>query len=217
MKIKDIVAEGVLDFAKGLLKTGSVSGAKAASQQAVGQKELQGLVNNVISKWNTYYGQTGDQNIAAWAKKFFGGDVSSISPPNVNDANDVNDYIATLVKAYKAGQLNPTQSTPKYKQRQSAVNPIQQQQTTTSQPAGTIGATGKRGATAPQPQAYQSPLNITIRQSTDPVIVDYNGKPYLLNDRGQWAKDGITSNAAEASGAVQAEIDKVLQANGIIL
>ena len=215
MKIKEVLVEGPLDFAKGLWKTGSLSGAKAASQQAAGQKELQGLVNNVIGKWNLYYGQTQDQNIAAWAKKFFGGDVSSIQPPNVSDANDVNDYITTLVKAYKAGQLNPVQSTPKYKQRQSAVNPITPQQTPSTTPAaGTIGALGKRGATAPaQPQAYQSPLNITIRQSTDPVIVDYNGNPYMLNKQGEWAKDGGNNAAGEA---VQVEIDKVLRANGLL-
>jgi hypothetical protein len=217
MKIKEVLVEGPLDFAKGLWKTGSLSGAKAASQQAAGQKELQGLVNNVIGKWNLYYGQTQDQNIAAWAKKFFGGDVSSIQPPNVSDANDVNDYITTLVKAYKAGQLNPAQSTPKYKQRQSAVTPIQPTAPQPSAGTGTISATGKRGATQTpqQPQAYQNPLNITIRQSTDPIIVDYQGKPYMLNDRGEWARNAGNTKAAEASGAVQAEIDKVLAANNL--
>lgn len=203
MKIKEVLVEGPFDYVKGLFKTGSVAGAKAASQQAAGDKYVKDVAKNVIGKWNDYYGRTGDTNIAGWATNFFNRNVGIVNSPDVTDANDVNDYLLTLVKAYEAGQL------PNIK---SQAEPTQTSQA--SQPAPSIGATGKRGAGRPMP--YRSPLNITIRQATDPIIVNYNGKPYMLNNRGEWSIDGKDSVAAQASGPVQAEIDKVLQSNGLL-
>jgi hypothetical protein len=215
MKIKDIVAEGVLDFAKGLWNTGSIEGAKAASQQATGEKDLLALAKNVIGKWNVYYGQTKDTNIAKWATGFFGRDVSSISPPNVADAKDVNDYLTTVTRAYRANQLVPIGGSGKqYKPRQSAITPIQPvaPQTPASAPAGTIGALGKRGATAPaQPQAYQSPMGVTVRQANDAgIVLGYRNRNYMLNDDGQWALEGKTA----VSGQLDAEMDKVAKSTG---
>ena len=218
MKIKDIVAEGVLDFAKGLWKTGSIAGAKAASQQAVGEKDLQVVAKGVINKCNQYYGQTKDPDIATWATNFFKNDVSKIPAPAVTDANAVNDYLTTITRARQAGSLQSTAGTGrKYKPRQSAITPIQPTapQTPASAPAGTIGALGKRGATAPtQPQAYQSPFGITIKASSDRGhVLTYKNKNYWLNDRGMWADDGKNSPSAEASAQLQAEMTKVMDAD----
>jgi hypothetical protein len=215
MKIKDIVAEGVLDFAKGLWKTGSIAGAKAASQQAVGEKDLQVLAKGVINKWNQYYGQTKDPDIATWATNFFKNDVSKIPAPAVTDANAVNDYLTTITRARQAGSLQSTAGTGrKYKPRQSAITPIQPTapQTPASAPAGTIGALGKRGATAPtQPQVYQSPMDITVKQANDSgIVLTYRNRNYMLNDDGQWALEGKTA----VSGQLDAEMDKVAKSTG---
>jgi hypothetical protein len=218
MKIKELLTEGPLDFAKGLFKTGSLAGAKAASQQAQATKEIKPFIDSIINSWNRYVGLT-NKNTAAdavsWAAESFKSDISSVAKPANDTPEEINRFLTDVAKSYRAGALKSTAGTgTKYKQRQSAVTPMPQQQTpTASQPAGTIGATGKRGATAPQPQSYQSPLNITIRQSTDPVIVDYKGNPYMLNKQGEWAKDGGNNAAGEA---VQVEIDKVLRANGLL-
>lgn len=223
MKIKDIVAEGVLDFAKGLWNTGSIAGAKAASQQAAGEKDLQVLAKGVINKWNQYYGQTKDPDIATWATNFFKNDVSKIPAPVVTDANAVNNYLTTITRARQAGSLQSTAGTgKKYKPRQTAITPIQPTapQTPAAAPTGTIGATGKRGATqtpttpSTQSQAYQSPFGITIKASSDRGhVLTYKNKNYWLNDRGMWADDGKNTPAAEASAQLQAEMTKVMDAD----
>jgi hypothetical protein len=191
MKIKDIVAEGVLDFAKGLWNTGSIEGAKAASQQAAGEKDLLALTKNVIGKWNTYYGQTKDNNIAAWATNFFGRDVSSISPPNVADAKDVNDYLTTVIRAYRANQLVPISgSGKKYKSRQSAITPIQP---VAPQPTtGTIGATGKRGTVpASTPGSLMStPAGVKVL-NPEPLTLQFGSSKYVQGGpRGEWTVFG---------------------------
>jgi hypothetical protein len=211
MKINEVIVEGVLDYAKGLLKTRSLAGAKSANQQAQGKKQFDEYLGKVVQKWNEYTGGTGDTDVVKWASNFFDGNLSAIPRPANSNPDTITKYLSDVTRAYKSGQLTKgqTNSTP----RDSAP--------TTGQSTATIGALGKRATKQPtqeptQSHAYQSPLGITIRQSTDPVIVDYNGKPYMLNDRGQWAKDGGNSNAAEAGAPVQAEIDKVLTANNVL-
>jgi hypothetical protein len=193
MKIKDIVAEGVLDFAKGLWNTGSIEGAKAASQQAAGEKDLLALAKNVIGKWNVYYGQTKDTNIAKWATGFFGRDVSSISPPNVADAKDVNDYLTTVTRAYRANQLVPIGGSGKqYKPRQSAITPIQPVAPQTS--AGTISATGKRGAApASTPGSLMStPAGVKVL-NPEPLTLQFGSSKYVQGGpRGEWTVFGST-------------------------
>jgi hypothetical protein len=191
MKIKDIVAEGVLDFAKGLWNTGSVEGAKAASQQAAGEKDLLALTKNVIGKWNVYYGQTKDTNIAKWATNFFGKDVSSISPPNVADAKDVSDYITTITRAYKANQLDSIGGSGKqYKPRQTAITPIQPVAPQTS--AGTIGATGKRG-TVPAGTSgsmMSTPAGVKVL-NPEPLTLQFGSSRYVQGGpRGEWTVFG---------------------------
>jgi hypothetical protein len=222
MKIKDIVAEGVLDFAKGLWNTGSVAGAKAASQQAQATKEIKPFIDSIINSWNRYVGLTGKKTAAdatQWAASNFKSDISSINPPANDSVQEINRFLTDVSKSYRAGALKSTAGTgTKYKPRRSAITPIQPTTTQTSAGAGTIGATGKRGATQPptQPQAYQSPLGITVRQATDPIIMDYKGKPFMLNNRGEWALDGKDTAGAQASDPIQAEIDKVLAANNLL-
>ncbi len=233
MKIKDIVAEGVLDFAKGLWNTGSIAGAKAANQQAQATKQqaqatkqIKPFIDSIINSWNRYAGLTGKKTAAdavEWAGTNFKSDISPINPPTNDSVQEINRFLTDVSKSYRAGALKSTAGTGrKYKPRQSAITPIQPTAPQTPAGSSTIGATGKRGATqtpttpSTQPQTYQSPLGITIRQSTDPVIVDYQGKAYMLNDRGEWSKDGSDSKAAEAGAPVQAEIDKVLAANNLL-
>ena len=205
MKIKEVMVEGLW------------GNFKANRQQAAGRKQAQQIASEVAREWNQYYGQSRDTNIARWASQHFNNsDVSQFPVPAVNNSSAVIEYFADLVAAYQAGRLSkagrapapeaPAQNTPPEAQ---PIQPVQ--------PAATIGALGKRATKQPaQPQAYQSPLNITIRQSTDPIIVDYNGAPYMLNNRGEWAKDGKDTAGSQASGPVQAEIDKVLQANNLL-
>lgn len=199
MKIKELLTEGPLDYLKGLVKTGNLAGASAANQQAAGDKFVKQVTKDVIGKWNDYYGKTGDKNIAQWATKFFNRNVEVINPPNVDDASDVNDYLLTLVKAYYAEQL-----------------PNRKQATTTSVPptvaqrGSNIGATGRRGAN--EPPKYVSPLGVTIIQDKDPWIAGFDGKKYMINDKGNWA---INGGKAEAPQVVQAEMDKVFSVSPV--
>lgn len=217
MKINEILHEGILDYAKGLLKTGSLTGASAASAQAQGQKELQQFANAAFQKWNQYTGSTGDTNVVGWATKFFNGNVSDITAPKDASANTVKKYITDVAKAYKAGQLPSLTSREK---KAAAIDQRQQvQQTSTGDSASMVGRYRKKTPptqTSQQSQVYQSPLDITIRQFTDPVIVDYKGKPFMLNDRGEWALDGRNTAGAQASEPIQTEIDKVLRANNLL-
>jgi hypothetical protein len=202
MKIKDVVVEGVLDYAKGLLKTGTVAGAKAVNQQAQATKQIKPFIDSIINSWNRYVGLTGKSTAAdavGWAANTFKSDLSPVNQPANNSPQEINRFLTDVSKSYKAGVLTSTAGTgKKYKPRQSAVTPIQ--------PTQPIQA---------PTQVNQNPLNITIRQSTDPIIVDYQGKPYMLNRRGQWAKDGDDGKNKQASETVQAEIDKVLRANNL--
>jgi|688.fasta_scaffold194058_3 hypothetical protein len=104
MKINEILTEGPLDYLKGLAKTGSLVGAKAASQQAQGQKEINQFANAVFQKWNNYTGQTGDKDIAAWAEKFFGVNNISIVPGD-DTAASAKLFLTKVSQDYKAGKL----------------------------------------------------------------------------------------------------------------
>lgn len=121
MKIKEVISEGVLDYAKGLVKTKSFAGAKAASQsasqQAAGNKELQKMVDAVFQKWNTYTGGTGNTDIKSWANKFFNANVSSYPVPDSNNPVAVKEYLTNITKSYKAGTLKPLTAKPKARQR----------------------------------------------------------------------------------------------------
>ncbi len=67
----------------------------------------------------------------------------------------------------------------------------------------------------PQTTTYQSPLGITVAQASDAgVVLKYKNTNYMLNNRGEWAKEGQDTTAATASQQMQAEMDKVAQATG---
>lgn len=209
MKINEVIVEGVLDYAKGLLKTRSLAGAKSANQQAQGKKQFDEYLGKVVQKWNEYTGGTGDTDVVKWASNFFDGNLSAIPRPANSNPDTITKYLADVTKAYKSGQLTTGQE--KSAPRDSAP--------TTDQSTATIGALGKRGTKQPtpdptQPQAYESPLGITqIRHpdgAIDPVILQYNGKKYMLNSRGQWARDGNDTRGSEASDPIQTEMDKVV-------
>jgi hypothetical protein len=220
MKIKDIVAEGVLDFAKGLWNTGSVAGAKAASQQAQATKEIKPFIDSIINSWNRYVGLTGKKTAAdatQWAASNFKSDISPIDPPANDSVQEINRFLTDVSKSYRAGALKSTAGTgTKYKPRQSAITPIQPTVPQPSAGAGTIGATGKRGATAPtQPQAYQSQMGVTVQQASDAgVVLNYRNRNYMLNDTGQWSMDGKNTASDIASGQLAAEMDKVAKSTG---
>lgn len=213
MKINEILNEGIFDTLKGLA-TGGIAGAQAASAQAQGQKEIQQFANAAFQKWNQYTGSTGDTNVVNWATKFFNGNVSDIAAPKDASANAIKAYITDVSKAFKAKQLPPL--TPKEKKAVVDQPPQQNQQPTQSASSGAPSMAGRYGKKPQQPQAYQSPLGITVRQATDPIIMDYKGKPFMLNNRGEWALDGKDTAGAQASDPIQAEIDKVLAASNLL-
>lgn len=110
MKIKELVVEGIWDYAKGLVSTGSLAGAQAASQQAAGERDIKNFTNQVFQKWNQYTGQTRDTDVVGWANKFFKRDVTSIGRPATNSAVDVKTYLTKVSQAYKAGALPANKS-----------------------------------------------------------------------------------------------------------
>ena len=61
-----------------------------------------------------------------------------------------------------------------------------------------------------------SPQQATVIKTTDPIVVQYQGKNYMLNDRGEWAVNASNSLAAQAPGAVQSILDKAAQEKGLI-
>jgi hypothetical protein len=223
MKIKDIVAEGVLDFAKGLWNTGSIEGAKAASQQAQATKEIKPFIDSIINSWNRYVGLTGKKTAAdavEWANTSFKSDISSINPPANDSVQEINRFLTDVSKSYRAGALKSTAGTGrKYKSRQSAITPIQPttpQTPASSAPsmAGKYGKSATAAQTPTQAQGYQSPFGVTIKASSDRGhVLTYKNKNYWLNDRGMWANDGKNSPSAEASAQLQAEMTKVMDAD----
>jgi len=219
MKIRDIVAEGVLDFAKGLWNTGSIAGAKAANQQAQATQQIKPFIDSIINSWNRYAGLSGKKTAAdavEWAATNFKSDISPINPPTNDSVQEINRFLTDVSKSYKAGTLKSTAGTGrKYKPRQSAITPIQPTtpQAPVSSAPSMAGKYGKSAAPA-QAQAYQSPFGITIKASSDRGhVLTYKNKNYWLNDRGMWADDGKNSPAAEASAQLQAEMTKVMDAD----
>jgi hypothetical protein len=222
MKIKDIVAEGVLDFAKGLWNTGSITGAKAANQQAQATQQIKPFIDSIINSWNRYAGLSGKKTAAdavEWAATSFKSDISPINPPANDSAQEINRFLTDVSKSYRAGTLKSTAGTGrKYKPRQSAITPIQPTtpQTPASSAPSMAGKYSKSATSAqtPSTQGYQSPFGITIKASSDRGhVLTYKNKNYWLNDRGMWADDGKNTPAAEASAQLQAEMTKVMDAD----
>ena len=109
MKINEVIVEGVLDYAKGLLKTRSLAGAKSANQQAQGKKQFDEYLGKVVQKWNEYTGGTGDTDVVKWASNFFDGNLSAIPRPANSNPDTITKYLADVTKAYKSGQLTTGQ------------------------------------------------------------------------------------------------------------
>lgn len=94
MKIKDIVAEGLLDPIR------------AWADKRSGQKEIDDLSKNVIGKWNQFLGRGGFKNVNndllhVWSQKFF--QTQNIDPPKQGE--NANQYLTDLVRDYKLGIL----------------------------------------------------------------------------------------------------------------
>jgi len=199
MKIKDIVVEGVLDFAKGLWKTGSMAGAtavnqqaQAAKQQAQATQQLKPFIDSIINSWNRYAGLSGKRtasNAVEWAATNFKSDISSVNPPANNSAQEINRFLTDVSKSYKAGVLKSTAGTgKKYKPRQSAITPIQ------PTASGTIGATGKRGAApASTPGSLMStPAGVKVL-NPEPLTLQFGSSKYVQGGpRGEWTVFGST-------------------------
>lgn len=102
MKINEVITEGALDYIKGLAKTGSLTGAKSASQQAAGNNILKKTADAVLQKWNTYSGQTKDTDVQAWAKNFF----KNPALPVLTDKtpNGIKEYLTQAIRDYKISQ-----------------------------------------------------------------------------------------------------------------
>lgn len=217
MKIKELLTEGPLDFAKGLWQTGSLTGAKATNQQAQATKEIKPFIDSIINSWNRYAGLSGKKTAAdavTWAANSFKSDVSTVAEPANDTPEEINRFLTDVSKLYKAGELKSTAGTgKKYKPRQSAVTPITPQQTpATSSAPSMAGKYGKPAAPA-DTQIYQSPMNITVKQANDSgVILSYRNRDYMLNDSGQWALEGKTA----VSGQLDAEMDKVAKSTGYV-
>jgi hypothetical protein len=214
MKINEVlkesqVDEGLLDFgkkvvagAKGLAQGGMKAGWQAQDAANKQAKNLQKIVTNALKKWaaqsQTIQASTGapatPQDVVNWFTSFAG-----VAPVDKNPKTApalLNQWLSKEISTY---MLNKTPQT--------ATATTQQ-----TKPTATISALGKRGSTTAQTTTqttYQSPLGITVRQSTDPVILDYKGKPFMLNNRGEWAMDGKDTAGAQASAPLQAEMDKV--------
>ena len=96
MKINEVIVEGVLDYAKGLLKTRSLAGAKSANQQAQGKKQFDEYLGKVVQKWNEYTGGTGDTDVVKWASNFFDGNLSAIPRPANSNPDTITKYLADV-------------------------------------------------------------------------------------------------------------------------
>jgi hypothetical protein len=211
MKIKELLTEGPWDFAKGLWKTGSLTGAKATNQQAQATKEIKPFIDSIINSWNRYVGLT-NKNTAAdavtWAATNFKSDVSPVAKPADDTPEEINRFLTDVAKLYKAGDLKSTAGTgTKYKSRQSAVTPITPQASATSSAPSMAGKYGKSAAST-QPQDYQSPMGVTVKASSDRGhVLTYKNNNYWPNNRGEWAIDG--KDNSPATPQLQAEMDKV--------
>jgi hypothetical protein len=110
MKIKEVMVEGLWDYAKGLVKTKSLAGAQAANQQAQAQKAIQPFIKGVIAKWNEYAGQTGVSNAKTaveWAQGLFKHDLANITPPANDTPAEINKFLTAAAQAYKVGTVKP--------------------------------------------------------------------------------------------------------------
>lgn len=209
MKINELLQEGLWDYAKGLVKTSSLAGASAASQQAQSIKNAQPYVKAIIKNWNEHVALTKNSGANAavdWVKNVFKTDLKGITPPASNSDKDINKFLTDVMHAYRAGSLSRISD----KSTQATSQPAQ---------TPTIGATGKRQA-QPTTAATQSAKNpgevgyvspntgITVVQNTDPWILAYQKNSYMINDHGHWAVDGKNTNTAVASAALQSEFDK---------
>lgn len=62
-------------------------------------------------------------------------------------------------------------------------------------------------------EPYKSPLGVKIVSDTDPITVSYKGTNFMLNNVGQWTKNGMDTDSPReiASPALTAEIEKVVK------
>lgn len=214
MKINEVIHEGIMNTIKGFIPGTAANTQRLAANAQ--QQKIKQLTKGTLQKWAAY-----SQNLKAagkpitpdeavnWFSSFSNipaTELNTIAPLTSVDSSALNTWLGKQLGNYLAKKTVGT--TP------AAPSAGQQSQTTTPDTTtqGTIGALGKRSsapATTTAP-SYQSPLGITVRQATDPVILDYKGKAFMLNNRGEWALDGKDTAGAQASAPLQAEMDKVL-------